>query len=83
MHCYDAAVKTIQVRNVPEETHAVLRRRAAEAGMSLQEYLLSLLQESASRPTVEEVLSRAGRRSGGRVGLAAAARHLRVERSGH
>lgn len=74
-------MKTIQVRNVPEGTHAVLRRRAAEAGMSLQEYLLDLLEDSAARPTVEEVLARAGRRRGGRIGLVAAARDLRVERS--
>jgi len=76
-----SGMKTIQVRNVPDATHAVLRRRAAEAGMSLQEYLLGLLKGSAARPTVEEVLARADGRSGGRVGLASAARDLRTERS--
>lgn len=73
-------MKSIQIRVVSEETHAVLRRRAAEAGMSLQEYLRSLLDEVAARPTVREVLARAGGRAGGRVGLAAAAAHLRAER---
>lgn len=34
----------LQIRNVPEETHSVLRRRASEAGMPLQEYLLALLR---------------------------------------
>ncbi len=76
-------MKTLQVRNVPDTTHAVLRRRAAVAGMSLQEYLLATLSELAARPTVEEVLSRAGGRSGGRVGLGAAASDLRAERSRH
>ena len=71
---------SVQVRDVPEETHAVLRRRAAAAGMSLQEYLLATLNGLAARPTVEEVLTRAGGRAGGRVGLAAAADLLRRER---
>jgi antitoxin FitA len=73
-------MKTLQVRNLPDETHAVLRRRAAEAGMSLQEYLLATLNELAGRPTVGEVLARASGRSGGRVGFADAASHLRAER---
>jgi plasmid stability protein len=34
---YAACMTTIQVRHVPPETHAVLRRRAAERGMSMQE----------------------------------------------
>jgi plasmid stability protein len=75
-------MKTVQVRNVPDETHSVLRRRAAEAGTSLQEYLLATLNELAERPTVTEVLERAGGRSGGRVRLGTAAAHLRAERSG-
>ncbi len=74
-------MKTLQVRNVPEETHSVLRRRAAEAGMSLQEYLLAVLKEVADRPTVAEVLARAGGRTGGEVRLGVAAAHLRAERS--
>lgn len=73
-------MRTIQVRQVPDETHAVLVRRAAEAGQSLQEYLLATLNDLAARPTVEEVLARAGGRAGGRVGLSAAARQLRSER---
>jgi hypothetical protein len=48
--------------------------------MSMQEYLLSILNDFASRPTVAEVLARAGGRSGGRVGLKGAAEHLRAER---
>jgi plasmid stability protein len=73
-------MKTLQVRHVPDETHAVLRKRAAEAGMSLQEFVLALLNDFAVRPTLAEVLSRAGRRAGGRVGLARAAAQLRTER---
>ena len=74
-------MKTLQVRNVPDATHAVLRRRAAEAGLSLQDYLLHLVNDVAARPSVHEVLARAGGRSGGRVSLAGAARDLRSERT--
>ena len=73
-------MRTLQVRNVPEQTHAVLRQRAAKAGMSLQEYLLATLNELAARPTVAEVLARAGGRAGGAVGLAAAVADLRADR---
>lgn len=73
-------MKNLQVRNVPDRMHAVLRRRAADAGMSLQEYLLGVLRDSASRPTVPEVLKRAGERTGGRLSLTEAATLVREER---
>jgi antitoxin FitA len=56
--------KTLQVRDVPENIHATLRARAAEAGMALSEYVLRELTALAERPTVIEVLRRAGQRSG-------------------
>ena len=71
---------SIQVKDVPSEVHATLRKRAAAAGMSLQEYLLARLVEEATTPTLEEVLERAGQRSGGRVSLRDAARAVRAER---
>jgi antitoxin FitA len=73
-------MKTIQVRNVSDETHATLRARAAAAGMSLQEYLAKELDGLAARPTVDEVLQRAGGRSGGRLGLSTAANLVRRDR---
>lgn len=74
-------MKNLQIRNVTDETHSVLKRRAAAAGMSLQEYLLSVLSDFAGRPTVHEVITRAGGRAGGKVGLAKAVADLRAERS--
>ena len=56
--------RTLQVRNVPEDLHAELRRRAAVAGMTLSEYLLRELRTVAERPTMEEILARAARRQG-------------------
>jgi antitoxin FitA len=72
---------SVQIKDVPEETHAILRRRAAEAHQSLQEYLLAKLIEEASHPTLDEVLTRAGGRAGGKVPLKAAARQIRAERA--
>ena len=73
---------SVQIKNVPEETHAVLRRRAAEAHQSLQEYLRSRLIEEAGRPTVDEVLACAGTRSGGSAPLSVTAEIVREDRAG-
>ncbi len=71
---------SVQIKDVPEDTHSVLRDRAARAGQSLQEYLLGHLVAEASRPTLDEVFDRAGRRAGGRVTLPAAAKAVRSDR---
>lgn len=71
---------SVQIKDVPEQTHAVLRQRAAAAHQSLQEYLRSQLIEQASRPTVDEVLERAAARTGGSLTLKAAARAVRADR---
>ncbi|HEX2058614.1 MAG TPA: hypothetical protein VHI71_09610 [Actinomycetota bacterium] len=73
-------MKNIQIRNVPDRTHSVLRRRAADAGMSLQEYLLGLVREWADRPTVEEVLARAAGRGRTRVSVKDVVRDIRADR---
>ena len=46
-----ATVKTIQVRNVPDATHAELRVRAAAAGMSLSDFILAELDRVCSKAT--------------------------------
>lgn len=71
---------SIQVKDVPDEVHATLRRRAAAAGMSLQEYLLGRLTEEASAPTLDEVLERAGGRAGGHICLRDATAAVRADR---
>ena len=52
----------ITIRDVPGEVRDELGSRAARAGTSLQEYLRTLLITTASRPTVADVIDRAGRR---------------------
>ena len=58
-------MKTIQIRDVSDETHRTLRTRAAAAGMSLSDYTRRELERVAERPPIAEVLARAGRRGGG------------------
>jgi plasmid stability protein len=50
--------KMIQVRNVPDEVHRVIKARAALAGMSLSDYLLNELRRLIERPTREQMLAR-------------------------
>ena len=71
---------SIQIKDVPERTHAILRQRAAAAHQSLQEYLRARLIQDADEPTLEEVLDRAGGRSGGSVPLEDAVAAIRDDR---
>jgi plasmid stability protein len=48
----------VQIRDVPEDVHAVLKARAAMAGVSLSEYVRGLLARSAGRPTPQELTDR-------------------------
>ena len=71
---------SIQVKDVPEDVHAVLRRRAAAAGQSLQEYLLARLREDAETPTIDELFERIEHRTGGRIGFGVAVEAIRADR---
>jgi plasmid stability protein len=71
---------SVQVKDVPADVHATLRRRAAIAGQSLQEYLLARLVDEARSPTLDEILTRAEQRTGGRADLASAASAVRADR---
>jgi plasmid stability protein len=51
-------MKTLQVRNVPEDVHRTLKSRAALLGMSLSELALAELRRAAERPTRQEILAR-------------------------
>ncbi len=58
-------MKTIQVRNVPDDVHRTLRTRATAAGVSLSDFALEELERVACRPPVADLLARARARSGG------------------
>jgi antitoxin FitA len=50
--------KMIQIRNVPDELHRRLKVRAAKAGMTLSDYLLSEIEQIAEKPTLRELMER-------------------------
>ncbi|MGH9165436.1 MAG: FitA-like ribbon-helix-helix domain-containing protein, partial [Acidimicrobiales bacterium] len=77
---YGDRMPSIQVKDVPDDVHATLRRRAANAGQSLQEYLLARLIDDAQMPTLDELLDRAGGRAGGKAGFKDAVRAVRAGR---
>ena len=79
---YPRGMPSIQVKDVPSDVHETLRRRAAIAGQSLQEYLLAHLEAEARTATLDEVLDRANGRAGGDVPLAAAVDAVRRDRDG-
>lgn len=63
----------ITIRNVPQEVRDELAARAGRSGRSLQEYVRGMLVETASRPTLDDVLDRAAAR------VAAAGTRLSVD----
>lgn len=76
----NGAMRSVQIKGVPDATHSVLRRRAAMAHQSLQEYLLARLIEEASTPSLDEVLDRAGGRAAGSISFEVATRVVHDDR---
>jgi hypothetical protein len=70
----------VLVRDLPENVHTNLQRRAEAEGKSLQQYLAGELTRLANTPTLHDVLDRIGRRRSGRVGFATAVHDLDDER---
>ena len=77
---------TIQIRDVPEDVHRTYRRRAADAGKSLQEFLLAELVEGAHARTpaevVAEVREQLERSAGEGFGPSSSADVVRTDRDG-
>jgi hypothetical protein len=57
----------VQIRDVPEEVHEALVRRAELAGQSLQQFLAAQIAAIAATPTLDEMLDRIDRRPKGRL----------------
>jgi chromosomal replication initiation ATPase DnaA len=53
----NAAMASITIRNVPEETRDELAARAARSGRSLQEFLRELI-DLAAKPDIETLMAR-------------------------
>jgi len=70
----------VVVRDLPDDVHAELQRRARQHGQSLQQYLTEELTRLMARPPMADVLARISSRRGGRVGLGQAADDIAAER---
>jgi antitoxin FitA len=55
--------KMIQIRNVPDELHRDLKKRAALAGMSMSDYIKRDLDRRRRKSTIREVAVRSRGRS--------------------
>jgi plasmid stability protein len=71
----------VLVRDLPDDVHAALVRRADAAGQSLQQFLAHELTRVAASNSMAEVLARIATRSGGRVGVDTAVTDLDSERN--
>lgn len=69
-------MKSILIREVPDEIRLQLKDRARSNGKSLQQYLLDELTRLAERPAMEEVLERIGSRDSGRIDMETVIRDL-------
>lgn len=52
--CYDQEMANVQVKRVPEVVHNVLRERARDRGISLNDLLLEVLEREVAKPTIKE-----------------------------
>ena len=52
----------IQIRNVPEDLHRILKAKAAIEGSSLSDFVRAELEQIAKRPTPRELRMRLRRR---------------------
>lgn len=53
----------IQVRNVPDELHRELTKRARTRGQTLTDYIQEILEREVARPPAREVFERIGSRT--------------------
>jgi antitoxin FitA len=78
---YHACMPSVQIREVPDDVHAALVRKAELAGQSLQQYLSARLTELATTPTIDEVMRRIDGRTKGRLSRSDAVAAVRDERA--
>jgi len=58
-------MRSIQIRNVPDDVHRTLKARAAVEGTSMSEHILREVTRSARTPTPDELDARIRARAGG------------------
>ena len=78
---YNACMPNVQIREVPDDVHNELVRRAELAGQSLQQYLSAQLASIAATPTLDDVLESIENRSKGQLSKADAVSALEEARA--
>ncbi len=78
---YNACMPNVQIRDVTDEVHGELVRRAGLAGQSLQQYLSAQLDLMVATPTIDDVISRIEKRTLGRLTRSDAIAALQEERA--
>ncbi|MEB3062456.1 FitA-like ribbon-helix-helix domain-containing protein [[Mycobacterium] zoologicum] len=71
----------VLVRDVPDDVHAALQRKAERRHQSLQQYLAVELRDLAERRSVSEILEEVETQHGGQVGLKTAVADLAEDRA--
>jgi hypothetical protein len=71
----------VQVRDVPDDVHEALVRRAELAGQSLQQFLAAQLARIAATPSIDEIIDRIEGRATGRLSAASAIDAIGDERA--
>lgn len=80
---HHASMPHVLVRDVPDDVHTALQRKAEHRHQSLQQFLAVELRHLAERRSISDVLDDVEAQDGGRVGFATAAAdvdHDRAER---
>jgi antitoxin FitA len=49
-------MSNLQIKDLPDEIHEELRRRAAQAGMSVRDYVLDLIRRDQALPSRQDWL---------------------------
>ncbi|MCB0871417.1 MAG: hypothetical protein KDB52_11345 [Solirubrobacterales bacterium] len=79
---YSGSMPSIQIKNVPEEVHRALQRKAKASGQSLQEFLQAELRHISELDLMSDVLERArGRKTD--VTLEQIVQMIRQDRESH
>lgn len=78
---HNASMPNVLVRDLPDDVHAALQRKAERRHQSLQQYLAAELRHLAERQQISDVLDDIDTHQGGRVGLRQAVADISEERS--
>jgi plasmid stability protein len=71
----------VTVRDLPEDVHEELARRASSNGQSLQRYLVAELTRLAAYPPMDEAVAELAQRAEARLGFSTARGYLEAERA--